>query len=162
MEQYRKSVPTDKDIVLCENYAANSILCHYLALAREEGISDIDARCVLAQNCGIDDTDLCVLLGNLLDNAIEGCKTLPIEKRKIKLRVSTHAGSLMLTVDNTFDGMLQYQDGEFLSRKRADGQRGIGLTSVAAVAEKYDGGLRCEQKNGWFFVSVQLAVKESL
>lgn len=159
VEQYRKSVPTDKDMVLCENYAANSIISHYISFAHEEGISDIDIRCVLAKNGGIDGIDLCVLLGNLLENAIEGCKTLPVEKRKMKLRISTHAGNLMLTVDNTFDGKLQIEDGEFLSRKRNNGQKGVGLASVAAVAEKYDGGLQCEDKDGWFLVSVQMMVK---
>lgn len=159
VEQYRKSVPTDKDMVLCENYAANSIISHYIAFAHEEGVSDIDIRCVLAKNSGIDDTDLCVLLGNLLENAIEGCKTAPPEKRKMKLRISTHAGNLMLTVDNTFDGRLLVEDGEFLSRKRKNGQKGVGLASVAAVAEKYDGALQCEEKDGWFLVSVQMTVK---
>lgn len=160
VEQYRKSIPTDKNMVLCENYAANSIVSHYIALAHEEGVSDIDIRCVLAKNSGIDDTDLCVLLGNLLENAIEGCKTVPSEKRKMKLRISTHAGNLMLTVDNTFDGRLLAEDGEFLSRKRGNGQKGVGLASVVSVAEKYDGELRCEAKDNWFLVSVQMTAKD--
>lgn len=159
VEQYRKSVPTDKDTVLCENYAANSIISHYLALAREEEIFKIDARCVLDQSSGIDDTDLCVVLGNLLENAIEGCKTLPVEKREIKLRISTHASNLLMTVDNTFDGELHIKENELLSRKRGGGQKGVGLTSVAAVAEKYNGGLRYEEKDGRFLVSVQMEVR---
>lgn len=156
VEQYRRSVPTDKDIVLCENYAANSVIRHYIALAHEEGISTIDMRCVLAQDSGIEDTDLCVLLGNLLENAIEGCKTIPIEKRKIKLRISPHAGNLMLTVDNTFDGAVQKGNGEYLSRKRQNRQKGIGLASVAAITDKYNGSLNIDEKNGWFMVSVQM------
>ncbi|MEG0737157.1 MAG: hypothetical protein RR441_09835, partial [Longicatena sp.] len=36
VEQYRKSVPTDKDMMLCENYTANIIICHYISLARSE------------------------------------------------------------------------------------------------------------------------------
>lgn len=158
VEQYRKSVPTDKDIVLCENYAANSILGHYIALAGEEDIEAVDVRCILAQNSGAEDTDLCVILGNLFENAIEGCKTLPAQQRKIKLRIATHAGELLIAVDNTFDGVTAMENGEYLSRKRGTGQKGVGLSSVAAIAKKYSGELKCEQKDGWFLVSVRMAV----
>lgn len=158
VEQYRKSVPTDKDMVLCENYAANSILSHYIALAGEEGVGVVDVRCVLAQNSGVEDTDLCVILGNLLENAIEGCKTMPAQQRKIKLRIGTHAGELLIAVDNTFDGVTAMENGEYLSRKRGKGQKGVGLSSVAAIAQKYDGEMRIEQKDDWFIVSVRMAV----
>lgn len=156
VEQYRKSVPTDRDVVLCENYAANSIISHYIALAHEEGVATVDVRCVLAKDSGVADTDLCVMLGNLFENAIEGCKTLPTEKRKIKIRIATYAGELMFAVDNTFDGITTIENGEYLSRKRAGKQKGIGLSSVAVVAEKYGGELRCEQKDGLFMVSVKM------
>lgn len=158
VEQYRKSISIDKDMVLCENYTANVIICHYIALAHTEGIPDIDVQCVLGKCNGIDDTDLCILLGNLLENAIEGCKTLPSEKRKMKIRISTHAGNLMLTVDNTFDGIINFENENFISRKREGEQKGIGLASVMAVVDKYDGLLRWEETNGWFLVSVQMIV----
>lgn len=158
VEQYRQSIPSDKDMVFCENYAANSIIRHYIGLAHENGIASVDVRCVLAQDSTVQDTDLCVLLGNLLENAIEGCKTVPEADRIIKLRLSTHVGHLMLTVDNPFDGKLYTEEGEYLSRKRGNGQKGIGLASVAAVAEKYEGELRCETMDGWFLVSVELTV----
>lgn len=156
LEHYRKSVPTDKDMVLCENYAANSVISHYFALAKEQEINELNFRCSLANNSGIDDVDLCVLLGNLLENAIEGCMTIPKEDRKIKLRIAGHAGELLITLDNTFDGIVVTANGEYLSRKRAVSQRGFGLTSVATVTEKYDGEISYEQKDGWFMVSINL------
>lgn len=158
VEQYRKSVPIDKNMMLCENYAANSVISHYIALAYEEGITAIDVRCVLTKDSGVEDIDLCVVLGNLFENAIEGCKTVPIVKRKIKLRIGTYAGNLMLSVDNSFDGVVEIEHGEYLSRKRGGRQKGIGLSSVMAVAEKYDGELQCEQKDGVFMVSVCMSV----
>lgn len=158
VDHYRKSVPADKVKFMCENYAANSVINHYIALAHEEKVQEVDARCVLAQDCSVEDTDLCVLLSNLLENALEGCRSVPAEKRKIKLRISTFAENLMLTVDNTFDGILLMENGEIFSRKRGNGKKGVGLTSVAAAAEKYGGELRYEEKDGWFMVSVMLDV----
>lgn len=151
-----KSLPTDQKIILCENHAANSVLSHYAALAKEEEISSIDIKCVLGRNSGVEDIDLCVLLGNLFENAIEGCKTLPKEQRKIKLRIATHVGALMIALDNSFDGIVQMKNGEIVSRKRGNGQDGIGLFSVEAIAHKYGGELQYEQKDGWFLVSVCL------
>lgn len=92
---YCKSLP-DNRMVLCENYAANSIIAHYVELAKGEGIVDIDIKCVLGYDSRIEDIDLCALLGNLLENAIEGCKTVPLEKRKIKLRITPMQGDLCL------------------------------------------------------------------
>lgn len=84
LEHSRKSLPTDKDIMLCENYAANSVMSHYFSLAKEQSKVVADIKCDLPNDSGIDDVDLCVLLGNLFENAIEGCKTLPPELRKNK------------------------------------------------------------------------------
>lgn len=161
VDSYRKSVPTDKMKILCDNYTANSVINHHIALANDENIQNLDTRCVLSKDSGVEDTDLCVLLGNLLENAIEGCKTLPVEERKIKLRISTYAENLMVTIDNTFDGLLVIENGEVLSRKRGNGKKGIGLSSVAAVAEKYGGELRYEERDGWFMVSVMLCISQS-
>lgn len=158
VEHSLKALPTDKEIVLCENYAANSVLSHYAALAKEVGIGKLDIKCALGSDSGVENIDLCVLLGNLFENAIEGCKTLPEEKRKIKLRIATHVGVVMVTADNSFDGIVYVKNGEILSRKREGEQKGIGLTSVEAVAHKYGGELRCEQKDGLFMVSVTMEV----
>lgn len=153
---YRKSVPTDTDIILCENYAANSVMSHYSALAHKEAVDVVDIRCTLADNSSVDDLDLCILLGNLFENAIEGCKTIPPGQRKIKLRMNNYLKQLLLTVDNTFDGIIEMEQGEIISRKRGNGQKGVGLSSVETIAHKYGGVMRCEQKDGWFMVSVLL------
>lgn len=158
VEQYSKTVPTDKNMVFCENIAANSVISHYAALCHEESIGKVDIRCTLPSNSGVEDTDLCILLGNLLENAIEGCKTVSPEMRKVKLRCSIHLETLLIAVGNSFDGELHRENGEILSRKRNSKQKGIGLASVATVAEKYNGELRVADKDGWFMVTVELDV----
>lgn len=117
--------------------AANSVMSHYVALARREQINKIDVRCVLGNDSGVEDVDLCVLLGNLLENAIEGCKPVAPPQREIKLRINSYLGQLLLTVDNSFDGILETENGEFLSCQRGNGQKGIGLSSIEAIAQKY-------------------------
>lgn len=156
VERYRKSVPTDTEINFCENYAANSVMSHYFAIAKMEAINSIDVRCTLGEDSHVEDLDLCVLIGNLFENAIEGCKTLPVNERKIKLRMSNYLGQLLLTIDNTFDGNVKMVKDEILSRKRGNGQKGVGISSVEAIVQKYGGEIRWEQKSALFMVSVLL------
>lgn len=156
LERYKNSVPIDTDIILCENYAANSIISHYMATAKEQGVGDLDFKCVIAKDSKVDDVDLCVLLGNLLENAIEGCMTIEEKDRKIKMRVAQYVGEMLITIDNTFDGVCSIEDNEFISRKRKDNQKGVGLVSVATIVEKYNGDVSYKQHEGWFMVSVSL------
>lgn len=156
VEQYLASVQIDSQITVCENLVANSVICHYLALAKAQEIGTLDIKCALANACGIEDIDLCIILGNLLENAIEGCKTLPMNQRIIKLRMQTYLGELMLTIENTFDGFVQLDGNNYSSRKRKSDQKGVGLSSVASVVNTYGGKLRCEHDNHWFHVSIRI------
>lgn len=162
VERYQKSLPNEREVVLCENYAANSVMSHYIALANEAGIKKVDIKCALGNQSGIEDLDLCVLLGNLLENAIEGCVSLPENQREIRLRINICVGELFITADNTFDGWVKIENGDYLSRKREGKQKGIGLSSIEAVVKKYDGELRCEQKEQWFMVSARLMGKHEI
>lgn len=85
-----------------------------------------------------------------------GLQTVPPEQRAIRLRMNNYLGQLLLTVDNPFDGIMETEKGEITSRKRGNGQKGVGLSSVEAIVHKYNGELRCEQKDGLFMVSVLL------
>lgn len=146
----------DSQITVCENHVANSVICHYLALAKTEEIRTIDIKCALDNTCEIENIDLCIILGNLLENAIEGCKTLPIDQRAIKFRMRTYLGEFMLTIDNTFDGFVQVDGEHYISRKRKKDQKGIGLSSVTSVVNTYGGKLRCEYDEHWFHISIRI------
>lgn len=62
----------------------------------------------------------------------------------------------MLTLDNSFDGMIERVDNAYISRKRDGKQKGVGQSSVENIIKKYNGEFRCEQKNGFFMVSARL------
>jgi sensor histidine kinase YesM len=66
---------------------------------------------------------------------------------------------LAITIDNNFDGVIEKEGGVYLSRKSSeDRPRGIGISSVQAVAQKYGGEARFEAKGNVFQVSVMLRV----
>lgn len=105
----------------------------------------------------IQPTDLCVVLGNLLDNAVEACGRLEGKKR-ILLRMKRQEEFCYLTVINT--ALPPVRDGETLvSRKegRDNGVgHGLGLRSVERIAHQYGGSLVTDYEEGEFRIIVRM------
>ncbi|HBS60944.1 MAG TPA: hypothetical protein DEA44_16985 [Firmicutes bacterium] len=154
------NIPSDKDIRLCENYAVNAVAAYYAAAARNEGI---ESSLQFALPGELDDTvesDLCIIVGNLLENAVEACRRMENGARFIRLNSRLEYGTLTITADNSFNGNIWEKDGVFLSSKR-EGE-GVGLSSVAAVAKKYGGRARFEAKDGVFQASVYVRLGDDI
>ena len=154
LKDFLDSVPTEHPLSYCEHFALNALLVYYAQMAENKHIS-FDVHICLPQNVSISDTDLIVLFGNLLENACEGCITLPEEKRHICLKGSFPTpGAFVLTIDNTFYGSIKTEQGHFLSTKHSG--NGIGTESVRHIADRYNGTVRVTAENGMFCVSVVL------
>ena len=102
----------------------------------------------------IADTDLCCLIGNALDNAVTACKGYDGE-RYISVAAQREKELLMLTIDNSFDGILLQKEGKILSRKRVE-EEGIGIRSMEQICEKYGGISRFQADGNRFEVSFML------
>ena len=121
----------------CHNASMNALLSYYANIAANCKI-DFHLQIQIPEHSDISDIDLSILLGNLLDNAIYACKSLPQKERYIHLTADTDTpGSLYIAMANSFDGNLKEENGHFLSTK--DNGRAIGLSSVSAIAKKYHG-----------------------
>jgi sensor histidine kinase regulating citrate/malate metabolism len=144
------------DVKLCENYAVNAVAAYYNTLARQAGIPISVALTVPEELDGEMESDLCVVVGNLMENAAEACKRMESGDRFIRVGSQLHHGTLALAVDNSFTGKLQKQDGALLSSKRQG--EGTGTSSVKAVARKYGGDARFEEKEGVFQASVYMRI----
>ena len=120
----------------CENYIVDVILRHFAALAAQEGVEFIvDAQ--IPEVLAVSDADICNLISNLLENALEACVYV-IGEKKIRVAIKQIHSKLVLLVDNSYDGTVKTRNGRFLSRKRNE-REGVGLASVRAVAAKYGG-----------------------
>lgn len=88
----------------------------------------------------IKSADLCAILGNLLDNAIEACaKVEDEEKRHIRLLIRRIQQMLVIKVENTYSYKPVVKDGNFQTSKTDGGLHGWGIKSAKTAAEKYDG-----------------------
>ena len=144
----------DLDMHFCENRAADSVLGYYCALAKREGIP-FSAQIDLPQTLPVDEIDMCLVLSNLLENALEASlRTVPA-RRWMKVNAYVHAERLLLMqVENACDGEIKETNGVFRSSKRKG--NGIGIQSVRHIAEKNGGASTFAYQNGVFCAKIML------
>lgn len=152
LDGYNDSLPDDLLIRFCENPAANAVLLYFAQQAKDNDI-DYIVQADIPSDIFVSDTDISVLFGNLIENAIDACKEESGDDRKIDIRAMLKGSTLCVTVDNTFTGTLRRTtDNEFLSTKHKG--RGLGTQSVKSIAEQYGGVCRFEVKDCMFCASV--------
>ena len=89
----------------------------------------------LPAQISVDETDFCLVLSNLLENALEASLKTAKFRQRIDIKIYRHASNLILIqIENAFDGKIQQNHGIFLSSKR--NQNGIGIQSVRHIVEK--------------------------
>lgn len=152
LRQYGRSLPDDALSCFCENAAANAVLLFFAQQAKYSGIGyTVEAH--IPREISVPDTDISVLLGNLLENALDACKKDTAANRRIIVHASYDGSALCITVDNTYTGALNRTgDGQFISTKHAG--EGLGIRSVKSIAAQYHGVCRFEVKDGMFYASV--------
>ena len=142
------------DMHFCENRAADSVVGYYCALAKREDIP-FRAKLDLPASLPVDEIDMCLVLSNLLENALEASLRTAPGKRQIGLTAYLHAERLLLIeVENTYDGEVKEKDGVFRSSKRKG--PGVGIQSVRHIAEKTGGASTFTYQNGTFTAKVML------
>lgn len=122
--------------------AVDALLAYYETLTRTRQIT-LTLRFALPDKIPLSDVELCTILGNLLENAVEACERLPKpEERIISVKTSVTPLLWCMTVENTFDGVLQEQEQKhFRTRKSDAAYHGIGLSSVEHTVKQHGGTL---------------------
>lgn len=157
LNSYQQSLPDDTLISFCENKAVNAVMLYFAQAAKNTDI-DYDVKAVIPEKIAIDETDLSVLFGNLIENAIDACKAESSDNKKIVIRAMTDEYTLCLGIENTFTGTIKKDLSGVLFSSKHIGY-GIGVESVKSIAEKYGGAYRSEVKDGMFMSSVLLNLK---
>ena len=84
--------------------------------------------------------DLCMILGNALDNALEANQRGTVENPYIDLKMKYDIKNLVIVLENSFDGtILEQQSGERMTRKTDWENHGIGISSIKDILKKYNG-----------------------
>ncbi len=157
IDRLTEKIPSGEGMRLCENYAVNAVAAYYYAMAQQADI-EIDVSLIAPRElAGSIESDLCVVVGNLMENAVEACAQMESGRRFIRIGSELQYGVWTITVDNSFAGQIRKQDDAFLSSKRPG--EGMGTSSVAMVAKRHDGNAKFESRDGVFQASVYLRVE---
>lgn len=113
-----------------------------LMAAKEKQIQ-VEVNIEFPRQTGIRSADLCAVMGNLLDNALEAAGGIKNSRKPvIRLTIRRINYMLIIKVQNTCENPPMRKNGELKTTKKDDNLHGWGLKSAAAAAEKYNGTLQ--------------------
>ncbi len=140
------------------NAAVNALLSAKAAATAPDGIRIVFRGRIPAE--GIDPTRLCVIAGNLLDNAAEACRLLPEgTDRLIGVSAAAEGQSLLFSVRNPTAGQIKRAaDGSPATTKGNRRLHGFGLRNVRDAAKSLGGSLTLETENGTFTANVLIPI----
>ncbi len=158
MKDYLNELETDLDSIDTLYHSGNlqldSILNAKLAIA-EKGQIRIHCDASIPPQLHVSDLDLCVILGNLLDNAIESCRKIKdSDERFIRVYIGILKKQLYISITNATSETVKQRTDHYFTTKRGD--HGHGLKRVDQVVKKYDGYLNRQNEPGVFATEIVL------
>ena len=138
LEEINEQILHDLDYIDTNHAFINAVLNIKYQEAVDKGILVICKINDLSRIC-IEASDIVLLLSNLLNNAIEACDIFSGEK-VIKIKFVHETGNLVLSVKNTYNGVLNQNGDTFYTTKKHNKEsHGIGIKNAIKVIQKYNG-----------------------
>lgn len=120
-------------VIKTGNRMADAILNSKLSLAAQKEIK-VKAEAKIPVSLTVSELDLCIIIGNLLDNAIEACMELPPDSRLIRIYMEMKGNYLYLSLINTAGGKKKHS----FRTTKGEGH-GLGIARTDAIVKKYGG-----------------------
>lgn len=146
--------------IICSHKVLNALFNERKSYAEEEGVAleyDVIEPLYLQD---IDDVDLCSLVGNILDNAIEA------EKKSAKregilfcMRMAREGRHVIIQVENSYDEEAENNKTKTVETERVGAKHGIGLRSVRKIVRQYGGMMEDKKSDGMFRIKILLPVQ---
>lgn len=156
-EDYIKQVQTDIEAItpkrFCENELVNLLLSSFSTKAERMGIP-LTIEAALPASVSVSDTELCALLSNGLENALNAVEKLKENRRWVEFYCGVRAGKLLIEIKNPYAGELSFQDG--LPQTGQPGH-GHGCRSIQTIAHAHRGLCEFNAGNGVFTLRVALS-----
>lgn len=159
LKQYLNNLDNDlttvDTVIKTGNVMVDAILNSKISLANSKGIN-VNAKAFVPNQLKIIEIDLCVIIGNLLDNAIEACLKIENEiERFIRIYVDVFKGQLYISVQNANGGMIK-KIGKTYQSTKSTNFHGFGLKRIDNIVNKYNGYINRQNEEGVFATEVML------
>ena len=148
-------ISSNCNIVNTDSVIVNAVVNSKFTAAQSVGIN---VQCSSVKKfVGIDDIDLCNLLGNTLDNAVTACMNVPDNKDKfVSLDISCENNIYRFAVKNSINESVLENNSRLVTSKRNKKHHGFGVKIIRDIAEKYKGYCRFFEENNVFYCLVTL------
>ncbi len=157
IQEYLNALEKELDhvdtLVKSGNLMTDAILNSKLTLARRQKIR-INCNAKIPERISVEDVDLCVILGNLMDNALVACKQIAEENRFLRIYMKVNKSQLYLSIQNSAKEDPDFNEQNYITKKR--GNHGLGMKRVQTAVEKYQGYLNLANEPGIFAAEVTI------
>lgn len=143
LSEYSEKADTESLPIFCENVVVNSILGFYSLQLKEHNIL-FHCTCIIPKQLSVSDSDLCIVLGNALENAFEACQKLEApDTPSVSVEARLLNGQLLIKVSNTYNGTVNVANSRYLTTKETP-NHGIGLQNIHKVVNACGGYIKTE------------------
>lgn len=153
LERYLNQLDEDltqvDTVIKTGNIMMDAILNSKISLIRAQGIA-ANFKASVPEKLSVGEVDLCVLIGNLLDNAMEG----EDERRFIRLYIGILRQQLYISVSNSAGRAIRKHGDRYLSEKNSS--HGLGLIRIDRIVDKYKGYVERQNEEGVFVTEILL------
>ncbi|MCL1786502.1 MAG: ATP-binding protein [Defluviitaleaceae bacterium] len=141
-------------VIKTGNPMADAILSSKISLARSKDIAVMaDANIPALLTTGA--VDLCIIIGNLMDNAIDACMALAKEDRLIRVYMEMKNTQLYISITNTAPAGRRYKAGRRHATTKGEGH-GFGLARIDHIVDRYSGYLSRNSEDGVYSTEILL------
>ncbi len=159
LDQLADDLDNVDTVIKTGNVMADAILNSKLNTAAKLNIR-LNVKANVPEGLPMSDVELCSMLGNMLDNAVEACAALPVEERFMRVYIGRLKGQLYLSVQNSA-GKVRKEKGAYLSTKENASNEplhGYGLFRIDRVVKKYGGYVNRQNEDGVFATELMIPV----
>ena len=156
LDSLEQDLTTVDTVIKTGNRMTDAILNSKISIARTKHI-DVIADANIPVELGLSEVDLCIIIGNLFDNAIEASMTLPEDKRQIRVYMEVKNTQLYISFTNFTAQVKQMKIGNRFASTKGDGH-GLGLLRMDNIVERLSGYLNRNSEDGAFTTEILLPV----
>ena len=153
MAKLREPILQIEQYVHSGNRVIDMVINDKLSVIQRENIK-VNLETNTIGQVGISEKDLCAVLSNLLDNAIEACKKCVHQEAWIDISLKKVTHGLIFKISNSMCEEAIVREGRYLTTKEDKDKHGVGLESVNYILKKYNANIKIEDTNNVFTASI--------
>lgn len=157
LNELDKDLTTVDTVIKTGNTKIDAALNSKISLAKKKNIQ-VNAKAIVPKELNISEIDLSMMIGNLMDNAMEACVQIEDAKERfIRVYIDVLKGQLYIYVMNSVGNPLKKQGNKYLSTK--SNAHGFGLMRLDNVVKKYNGYLNRQDETNVFATEIMLPLE---